>query len=158
MGNPSALALTAVIASLEIFALTDMATIRAKSVALTAYLEGLLLHPPAASDHYEEHLPYQIITPTNREERGAQLSVRLESGLLDDVMRYLEDAGAIVDERRPDVIRVAPAPLFNTFTEVWDFTNIFISACLKAQAGRVHGRPEAAALSGRDQKGWAEIQ
>ena len=135
-----------------------MATIRAKSIALTAYLEDLLLHPPAATDHYEEHLPYQIITPTNHEERGAQLSVRLESVLLEYVMRYLEEAGAIVDERRPDVIRVAPAPLFNTFTEVWDFTNIFISACFNAQAGTVHGTPKVAALSGRDQKGWADIK
>ncbi|KAF6233755.1 hypothetical protein HO173_007967 [Letharia columbiana] len=158
VGNPSALALTAVIASLEIFALTDMATIRAKSKTMTAYLEDLLLHPPSANSHYKKHLPYQIITPSNQEERGAQLSVRLEPGLLEGVMRFLEDAGVIVDERRPDVIRVAPAPLFNTFNEVWDFVTIFTSACSEAQAGRVHGSQEAAALKGRDQTGWAEIK
>lgn len=158
VGNPSALALTAVIASLEIFALTDMATIRAKSKAMTAYLEDLLLHPPSANSDYKKHLPYQIITPSNQEERGAQLSVRLEPGLLEGVMRFLEDAGVIVDERRPDVIRVAPAPLFNTFNEVWDFVTIFTSACSEAQAGTVHGSQEAAALKGRDQTGWAEIK
>ena len=134
-----------------------MATIRAKSMALTAYLEDLLLHPPSANSHYKKHLPYQIITPANQEERGAQLSVRLESGLLDGVIRFLEDAGVIVDERRPDVIRVAPAPLFNTFSEVWDFANIFTSACSEAQADLVHESQGAAALKGQDQKGWAEI-
>ncbi|CAD6566418.1 MAG: Kynureninase (L-kynurenine hydrolase) [Alectoria sarmentosa] len=158
VGNPSALALTAVIASLEIFALTDMATIRAKSVAMTACLEDLLLHPLSANRSYKKSLPYQIITPSDPEERGAQLSVRVEPGLLEGVMRLLEDAGIVVDERRPDVIRVAPAPLYNTFQEVWDFANIFTWACLEAQAGTVHGSQEAAALKGQDQKGWAEIK
>ena len=135
-----------------------MATIRAKSIVMTGYLEDLLLHPPLANSHYKKHLPYQIITPSNQEERGAQLSVRLEPGLLEGVIRFLEDAGVIVDERRPDVIRVAPAPLFNTFNEVWDFANIFTSACSEAQAGTVHGSQEAAALDGQDQNGWAQIK
>lgn len=158
VGNPSALALTAVIASLEIFALTDMATIRAKSMAMTSYLENLLLHPPSASSCYNKELPYRIITPSNQEERGAQLSVRLEPGLLEGVMSFLEDAGVIVDERRPDVIRIAPAPLFNTFNEVWDFANIFTSACSEAQSGTVHGNEQAVTLKGQDRKGWAEIK
>lgn len=135
-----------------------MATIRAKSMAITAYLEELLLNPPSANSHYKKHLPYQIITPSNKEERGAQLSVRLEPGLLEGVLRFLEEAGVIVDERRPDVIRVAPAPLFNTFNEVWDFVNIFTSACSEAQAGTVHGSQEVVALKGQDQKGWAGIK
>ena len=135
-----------------------MATIRAKSMAMTAYLEDLLLNPPSANSHYKQHLPYRIITPSKPEERGAQLSVRLEPGLLEGVMIYLENAGVIVDERKPDVIRVAPAPLFNSFTEVWDFANIFTSACLDAQAGMVHGSQEVAALKGTDQRGWAHIK
>ena len=138
--------------------MTDMAAIRAKSVAMTAYLEDLLLNPPSANSHYKKHLPYQIITPSNAEERGAQLSVRLKPGLLEGVLRFLEEAGVIVDERRPDVVRVAPAPLFNTFTEVWDFVNIFTSACVNAKAGAIHSSQEAAALKGMDQKGWAQIK
>ena len=134
-----------------------MATLRAKSMAMTGYLEDLLLNPPGTNRHYRGHLPYRIITPSKPEERGAQLSVRLEIGLLEKVMRYLEDAGVMVDERRPDVVRIAPAPLFNTFTEVWDFANIFALACLDAQAVAAHGSQEAAALKGRDQKGWAQI-
>ena len=73
-------------------------------------------------------------------------------------MRFLEDAGVIVDERRPDVIRIAPAPLFNTFHEVWDFAEIFTSACSEAQAGMIHGSDQAAIMKGQDQKGWAEIK
>lgn len=135
-----------------------MAAIRAKSIAMTAYLEELLLQPPSANSSYAKNLPYQIITPSDPEERGAQLSVRLEPGLLEGVMRFLEDAGVVVDERRPDVIRVAPAPLYNTFQEIWDFANIFTSACSEAQAGAVHGNQEAAAFKGQDQKGWTEIK
>ena len=138
--------------------MTDMTSIRAKSMAMTAYLEDLLLNPPWADSHYKEHLPYQIITPSKPEERGAQLSVRLEPELLEGVLKSLEDAGVIVDERRPDVVRVAPAPLFNTFTEIWDFANIFTSACVDAQAGAIHSGQEIEAFKGMDQKGWALIK
>lgn len=135
-----------------------MAAIRAKSIAMTAYLEDLLLHPPSTNSHYKKYLPYQIITPSNPEERGAQLSVSLEPGLLEGVMSFLEDAGVIVDERRPDVIRVAPAPLFNTFNEIWEFASIFTLACSAAQAGTNHNSQEAIVLKGQDQKGWATIE
>lgn len=135
-----------------------MASIRAKSIALTAYLEELLLDPPSAISSQVKDLPYRIITPTNPHERGAQLSLRLNPGLLENVMRALENAGVVVDERKPDVVRVAPAPLYNTFREVWEFVNIFIVACSKAQAGLIDGTPEAIALQGQDTKGWAAIK
>ena len=158
LGNPSALDLTAVIASLEIFGLTSMAAIREKSIALTNYLEDLLLHPPLAEQSHHHNLPYRIITPSSPTERGAQLSVRLKPGLLEGVLKALEDASVVVDERKPDVIRVAPAPLYNTFREVWDFVNIFSAACAKTQAGQVSGSKDATALGGREEKGWAEIK
>lgn len=158
VGNPSALVLTAVIASLEIFALTSMTSIRAKSVALTKYLEELLLRPPLANDFEGKDLPYHIITPSDPSQRGAQLSVRLRPGLLEGVMEHLEKAGVIVDERKPDVIRVAPAPLYNTFEEVWDFVNIFITGCSKAQKGQINGHQEVQSLKGKDDKGWAQVK
>lgn len=158
VGNPSALALTAVIASLEIFALTSMPKIRAKSVALTSYLEQLLLHPPLPHDFDEGELPYKLITPQDPAQRGAQLSILLRPGLLGGVMKVLEDAGVIVDERKPDVIRVAPAPLYNTFEEVWDFATIFSKACANAQAGLVNSSQDVQGLRGKDDKGWAEIK
>ncbi len=158
VGNPSTLALTAVIASLEIFALTSMTTIRAKSVTLTGYLEELLLHPPLHHNGDEEELPYRLITPQDPAERGAQLSVLLRPGLLEGVMKDLEDASVIVDERKPDVIRVAPAPLYNSFEEVWHFAKIFNAACLRAQAGLSNDSHETVGLKGDEDKGWAAIK
>lgn len=94
-----------------------METIRAKSSRLTGYLESQLQSLP--------NKPFQIITPTDREQRGAQLSVLLEPGLLEPLLRHLQKHHIIVDERKPDVIRVAPAPVYNTFEDVWSFVEIF---------------------------------
>lgn len=135
-----------------------MTSIRAKSTVLTNYLEELLLRPPLPHDLDEANLPYKIITPSMPSERGSQLSVRLKSGLLEAVMRGLEDAGIIVDERKPDVIRVAPAPLYNTFEEIWDFVVVFVAVCSKAQAGQVDGAQEAQGLRGKGDKGWATVK
>ena len=158
LSNPSALDLAAVIASLEVFALTDMATIRKKSVALTAYLEDLLLYPPLDKGDEAMQLLYKVITPTKPAERGAQLSIRLKPGLLDGVLETLEAAGVVVDERQPDVIRVAPAPLYNTYSEVWDFVEIFAAACLEVSSGQKKGEHETVVLNGHEDKGCAQIK
>ena len=131
VGNPSALAVTALLASLEIFSLTSMSAIRAKSIALTKYLEDLLLQPETTDN--SDAKPYQIITPLNSAERGAQLSLQLQPGLLDGVLKALRENGVVVDERKPDVIRVAPAPLYNTYLEVWEFVRFFKEACRKVE-------------------------
>lgn len=130
MSNPSVLDLNAVAASLEIFNRTSMTELRKKSLEITGYLEHLLLKYPL--DAAPEEKPFTIITPSNPEERGAQLSLRLKPGLLDSVLAALEENGVVVDERKPDVIRVAPAPLYNTYTEVWEFCQIFLQACRDA--------------------------
>lgn len=49
--------------------------------------------------------------------------------MLDDVLECLEEDGVVIDERKPDVIRVAPAPLYNSFHDVYQFCRIFRSAC-----------------------------
>ena len=155
VGNPSALALTAVLASLEVFAETDMTAIRSKSVDITTYLEKLLLEPPS----HGSSNPYRIITPSEPEQRGAQLSVLLEEGLLDGVMVELEDAGVVVDERKPDVVRVAPAPLYNTYTDVWEFVKIFREACDKVKAKRDEGVNRNVMVDkGKEEKGWSLIK
>ncbi|KAF2500049.1 kynureninase [Lophium mytilinum] len=130
LSNPSALDMTAVTASLDVFAMTDMEALREKSIKLTAYLEARLLKYPDGTP------PYRIITPSQAGERGAQLSVLLEPGMLDQIMEILEEEGAVVDERRPDVIRVAPAPLYNSFVDVHRFVIIFQDACRKVVASR----------------------
>lgn len=103
-----------------------MSAIRKKSLTLTAYLERLL--DELGSDADFKKPPFEIITPRDPERRGAQLSIRLEAGSLNGVLQYLEGKGVVVDERKPDVIRVAPAPLYNTFEDVWQFCQFFRQA------------------------------
>lgn len=130
LSNPSALDMTSVLASLDVFSQTTMSALRARSIRLTGYLEArLLLYP-----HGE--IPYAIITPLNPAERGAQLSVLLNPGLLESVQAFIEERGVVVDERKPDVLRVAPAPLYNSFLDVHRFVAIFQEACRRAVAGQ----------------------
>ena len=154
LGNPSALAITTVLASLEVFETTSMTALQKKSRALTGYLANLLIQSEDGSA--PEH--YRIITPSDPAQRGAQLSLRLKPGLLNGVMKGLEEQGVVVDERQPDVIRVAPAPLYNTFTEVWDFVKIFRAACQNAQEGLVANADDTIGLKGQQDKGWNTIK
>lgn len=102
-------------ASLEMFKEAGFENIKAKSRELTAYLEFLLqqLH----------HLNFEIITPANEESRGAQLSLYFkERGK--EIHEKMIDNGIVVDYREPGVIRVAPAPLYCSFTDVYRFYEI----------------------------------
>ena len=130
VSNPSALDLTAFQASLSVFKDTDMKSLRKKSKDLTGYLEHLLLKYPL--DAPKKSKPWKIITPSNPDERGAQLSILLEPGLLDAVMEELSEQSVVIDERKPDVIRVAPVPLYNSFSDVWLFVDAFRQATAKA--------------------------
>jgi kynureninase len=108
LSNPPVLSLAPLAASLAIFDEVGMTALRAKSIALTGYLEELLdaLVPDG-----------EMITPRAPAWRGAQLSVRF-----DDVRarhRALEARGIVADLREPDIIRLAPVPLYNTFHDAW---------------------------------------
>ncbi|KFY35361.1 hypothetical protein V495_08024, partial [Pseudogymnoascus sp. VKM F-4514 (FW-929)] len=133
VSNPSTSDLTTVCASLEVFNLTTIGELRKKSLGLTAYLEELLLALMKKSGGFK------IITPSNPEERGAQLSVQLEEGLLEVVMEELVRGSVIVDERMPDVIRVAPAPIYNNAVDVWRFMDVFEKALQTAREGKKGG-------------------
>ncbi|KAI9655014.1 MAG: hypothetical protein M1831_004974 [Alyxoria varia] len=124
VSNPSALDMSAMLATLSVFDQTTMSELRDKSIALTGYLENLL-----ETLHRSHQAPYSIITPQLPCWRGAQLSVRMKHGLLDHVVKALDKEGVVVDERRPDVIRVAPAPLYNTFEDCRMFMDVFSKAC-----------------------------
>ncbi|EEH44060.1 kynureninase [Paracoccidioides brasiliensis Pb18] len=128
ISNPSILDLSAVIASLELFSAATMPALRQKSLQLTAYMEHLLLNSSPRQQQPDSRL-FSIITPSNPLERGAQLSILLREDLLDDVFKRLQDNGIVVDERKPNVIRVAAAPLYNSFAEVWEFCRVFLEAC-----------------------------
>jgi kynureninase len=69
----------------------------------------------------------EIITPLNESERGAQLSLYFPNGIT-EIIKYLSANGVVFDERKPNVIRVAPAPLYNTFEDVWNFINYLCKA------------------------------
>ncbi len=106
--TPPILALAPLAASLAIFEEVGMPELRAKSVALTGYLAALL-----------EDLGIDVVTPTDPDARGAQLSLRFAGA--EAVLAHLAAHGVVVDHRAPDIIRVAPIPLYNTHHETWRF-------------------------------------
>jgi kynureninase len=117
LSNPSVLDMMALRASLEVFGKTNIAALRQKSVALTGYLE-YLLQPLVGQGHFS------IITPRNPEERGAQLSLFFDEAIMEIVFNRLGERGIVCDDRKPNVIRVTPAPLYNTFEEIWEFVMV----------------------------------
>ncbi|KAF5620522.1 kynureninase 1 [Fusarium sp. NRRL 52700] len=122
LSNPSVLDITSLCASLEVFDLAGgMAPLREKSTRLTAYLVSELQKLPQDMSTY-----WKIITPSEQERRGAQVSILLAD------MAGLERRSVLVDERRPNVIRVAPAPLYNTFLDCWGFVGAFRGALEEA--------------------------
>lgn len=106
------------LASLEIFQQAGMKALRKKSIMLTGYLEFLL----KGIDPFEEQ--FQIITPSNTRERGCQLSLFLKHNGR-HIYNTLTKKAVSVDWREPNVIRMAPVPLYNTFEEVFRFSQIF---------------------------------
>lgn len=131
LSNPSILDITSLSASLEVFGLAGgVGRLREKSLRLTGFLEELLLQGGLGE---EERGLFRIITPRDPLQRGAQLSLMLKAGLLETVMRELEERGVIVDERKPNVIRVAPAPLYNTFEDCVVFVEAFGEALAVAR-------------------------
>lgn len=115
LSNPPILSMAAVWASLKIFEEAGMGNLRKKSLMLTGYLEFLLQRLR------DERI--RIITPPNPEERGCQLSVQV-LGTDNAWFRQFYQNGVMVDWREPEVIRVAPAPLYNTFEEVYQFVQV----------------------------------
>lgn len=111
-----------------------MKDLRAKSLLLTGYAE-YLLHQ-IAERNYDGSYPFEIITPSDPLRRGAQLSVLLREELMEEVSASLEAAGIICDKRKPGCIRVAPAPLYNTFSDVYRFMQTFENAVRRKEAGQ----------------------
>ena len=115
LSNPPVLSMAAIKASLDIFAEAGIINLRKKSTALTAYLEYLI--------QQENNENIHIITPSDPEQRGCQLSIQMKSPDK-KLFHFLTEHGVIADWREPDVIRVAPAPLYNTFEEMWKFSHV----------------------------------
>ena len=118
LSNPPILAMAALRASLEVFAEAGgMAPLRAKSELLTAYLEYLL------AQRLDPHA-LRIITPADPGQRGCQLSLQNLDGKGKARHERLTQADVIADWREPDVIRLAPVPLYNRFVDLWEFVEI----------------------------------
>lgn len=106
--------------ALEIIAQAGMEKLRKKSIQITGFLEGCIREADPEGQHIK------IITPTKPEERGCQLSMFvLQDGK--KLFQKLTEANIIVDWREPNVIRIAPNPLYNTFEEVYRFYEILKS-------------------------------
>ncbi len=119
LSTPSMLLYASHKAALDIFEEAEVEKLEAKRKLLNAYLWFLL-------NEVNNHAPakiIKIITPAQETERGCQVSMLM---LKDGKKIYdeLTKAGVMVDWREPNVIRLAPVPLYNSFEEVWQFTNI----------------------------------
>jgi kynureninase len=124
LSNPSIVSLAVLRASMDIFHEAGMERLRAKSVSLTGYLEFLLNRLLAG-----QNVPprFSIITPTERDRRGAQLSIRVtQNGRA--LCEQLARAGILGDWREPDIFRVAPVPLYNSYYDVFRFVHRFAAA------------------------------
>jgi kynureninase len=118
LSNPPILALAPLRASLDIFSKVGMERLRAKSVSLTGYAEFLLRQKKSSR--------FSILTPAEPGRRGAQLSLRVprEGRIICD---KLAGQGIIGDWREPNIFRVAPVPLYNSYQDVFRFVEHFSS-------------------------------
>jgi kynureninase len=112
LSNPPVLALAPLRASLALFDEAGIDRLRAKSRRLTGYLQYQV-------DRVGDER-IRVLTPREPEARGCQLSL-FASSAGRELFNALQEAGIVGDYRDPDVIRVAPVPLYNTFHEVWRF-------------------------------------
>ncbi len=115
ISNPQILSMAPLLASLDLFDQAGMQNLTAKSQRLTEYLDYLL--------NYLCGQRLSIITPSDPSARGAQLSICMDTGAVEgkQIFQGLERAGFVCDWREPNVIRVAPVPLYNRFVDVYQF-------------------------------------
>ena len=114
VSNPPIFSMSPVRTSLELFDKVGIGVLRERSLRLTAYLEKLLWE-------ITDSRPLQVITPSDPARRGAQLSLRIAgartAGSLARLLRF--EFGVIADAREPDVLRLAPVPLYSTYHDCW---------------------------------------
>lgn len=113
LSNAPVLGMAAHRAALDLFDMTDMESLRKKSIKLTAYLEKVLIEVG------EKHsTSWRILSPKQKDERGCQLSLLVPEGGR-ELFDYLQKNGVIADWREPDVIRMAPTPMYNSFADIY---------------------------------------
>jgi kynureninase len=115
LSNPPILSMTPIMASLELFKAAGIKNCREKSVRMTSFLLELFEHSGIKG--------FEIITPKDPEKRGCQLSFRMTNPDK-TLFNRLVKRNIIADWREPDVIRIAPVPLYNSFMDVYRFVKI----------------------------------
>jgi kynureninase len=119
MSNAPVLSMAAHKAALDIFVEAGMSAMREKSLNLTGYLEFIVNEV-----RNNTGVNLQILTPSNPNERGCQLSI-VVPGATKQLVKDLADRGIVVDWREPNVIRMAPVPLYNSFKDIFTFGEVF---------------------------------
>jgi kynureninase len=113
VSNPPIFAMGPVRTSLELFDSVGMPALRERSLRLTGYLAGLL-------DEVTADRPLTVVTPRDPARRGCQLSVRIGTGSAAGLAKRLRhEHGVIADAREPDIVRLAPVPLYSTYLDCW---------------------------------------
>jgi kynureninase len=126
LSNAPVLGMAAHLASLELFHEAGMERIGRKRDALTAFLEFVIQD---VSERNKERCTFEIITPSDKSKRGAQLSI-LVHGQGKSLFDKLSDEGVVADWREPNVIRIAPAPLYNSFEDCYWFGKLLEKSIL----------------------------
>tara|TARA_B100000886_G_C20420962_1_gene491555 strand:+ start:936 stop:2189 length:1254 start_codon:yes stop_codon:yes gene_type:complete len=117
LSNAPIFGMTPLKASMEIFDQFGMPAIRSKGIKISSFLIYLI----------EKNIPeVSIITPKNFQKRGCQLSLTVKDGKR--IFTRVSEQGVVCDWREPNVIRVAPHPLYNSYLEVYDFVKILKNA------------------------------
>lgn len=122
VSNPPILSLAPYLASVEMFSEVGMQSLFEKRDKITSFLEFVI--KDVANQTMAD---YEIITPVDPKDRGSQLSVLLH-GKGRDLFTYLMQHGVIVDWREPNVIRLAPVPLYTSYEDVYNFGQILKNA------------------------------
>lgn len=126
ISNLPILSMAPYLASVDMFAKIGMQKLIKKRNLITSYLE-FVLHE---IDKEIADTEFEIITPSNQEERACQLSVYLH-GQGKELFHYLMKNGVITDWREPNVIRLAPVPLYSSFEDMYEFGQILKQGILK---------------------------
>lgn len=117
LSNAPVIAMAAHLASLELFEKAGMDAIGEKRDLMTAYLEFII---DELSARNKDRCTFELITPRDKTKRGSQLSI-MAKGQGKSLFEALNKEGVVADWREPNVIRVAPVPLYNSFEDCFRF-------------------------------------
>ena len=124
LSNAPVLGMAAHLASLDIFEEAGMDRIGAKRDLMTAFMEFVI---DDISEKNKDRCTFELITPRDKTKRGAQLSI-MAKGQGKALFDALSDLGVVADWREPNVIRIAPAPLYNSYEDCYWFGQLLEKA------------------------------